>query len=56
MIVRLLTARHVFRSVAEAVVAMDATSDVELARQRAARGSYPEAKVRTKGEVWCSKA
>ena len=33
---------------------LDAQSDIVLAKRRAKSPNYPEAKVHTKGEAWCS--
>lgn len=53
-----LTLLDVFpKGVDEAVEKLDAASDTVLAKRRQQNGTdYPEAKVRVKGEEWCSEA
>ena len=53
-----LTLLDVFPTgVAEAVLKLDVASDIVLAKRRYENGdAYPEAKVRVKGEEWCSEA
>ena len=52
-----LTLLGVFLSVDEAVEKLDTASDTVLAKRRQENDNdYPEAKVRIKGEEWCSEA